>query len=143
MQISSTEVSPLSPPDSPPPPHAGRTAPGLRASVGIIVVYFALQFAVSFLFGAAIAATAALRNNGAGIETAIRTTLAQPAMQALLAILSLGVAAPLTLWLMRRSWPALWPQAQPPGFGFVRPRQPLFFALAVLVGLPRRSSVRC
>jgi membrane protease YdiL (CAAX protease family) len=136
MQISSTETLPPSPPDSPPPPHAGRAAPGLRASVGIIVVYFALQFAVSFLFASAIAATTALRGGGdAGIEAAIHATLAQPAMQALLAILSLGVAAPLTLWLVRRSWPTLWPLAQPPGFGFTLPRQPLLFALAVLVGL--------
>lgn len=135
MQISSTEVSPLPPPHSPPPPPAGHAAPGLRASVGIIVTYFALQFVVSFLFASAIAATTALREGGAGIEAAIHITLAQPAMQALLAILSLGVAAPLTLWLARRSWPALWPLAQPPGFGFTLPRQPLFFALAVLAGL--------
>ncbi len=134
MEISCTDELPPLPP-TPPPQRTGDPVPALRASVGIIVVYFALQFAVSLLFGAAIAATAALRSSGAGIETAIRTTLAQPAMQALLAILSLGVAAPLTLWLVRRSWPALWPQAQPPGFGFVPPRQPLFFALAVLVGL--------
>lgn len=135
MQISSTEVSPLSPPDSPPPPQAGHTAPGLRASVGIIVTYFALQFAVSFVFASVVAAVAALRGGGPGIEAAIGATLAQPAMQALLAILSLGVAAPLTLWLARRTWPALWPLAQPPGFGFALPRRPLFFALAVLVGL--------
>jgi membrane protease YdiL (CAAX protease family) len=135
MEVRSTEVSPLSPPDTVPSPNAGSPAPGLRATAGIIAAYFALQFAVSLLFASAIAATAAFRDTGPGIEGAIRTTLAQPAMQALLAILSLGVAAPLTLWLARRTWPALWPLAQPPGFGFTQPRQPLFFALAVAAGL--------
>jgi hypothetical protein len=135
MEVSSTEVSPLSRPDTVPPPNAGDPAPGLRASAGIIAAYFALQFAVSILFASAIAAMAALHGAGPGIEGAIRTTLARPAMQALLAILSLGVAAPLTLWLARRTWPQLWSQAQPPGFGFTPPRQLLFFALAVASGL--------
>jgi len=122
-------------PPTPPLPQTGSPAPSLRASAGIIATYFVLQFAVSILFASAIAAMAAYRDTGPGMEAAIRTALAQPAMQALLAILSLGVAAPLTLWLARRSWPGLWPQAQPPGFGFTLPRQPLFFALAVATGL--------
>lgn len=131
MEISCTEVSPL--PPTPPLPRAD--APGLRAGAGIIAAYFVLQFAVSLLFASAIAAMAAYRGAGPGMEEAVRTALAQPSMQALLAILSLGVAAPLTLWLARRSWPQLWPLAQPPGFGFTLPRQPLFFVLAVAAGL--------
>ncbi|MBQ4854147.1 CPBP family intramembrane metalloprotease [Rhodanobacter sp. B2A1Ga4] len=135
MEVSSTEVPPLSPPDTVPPPNPGNPAPGLRASAGIIAAYFALQFAVSIVFASTISAMAAFRHAGPDIDTAIRTTLGQPAMQALLAILSLGVAAPLTLWLARRTWPALWSLAQPPGFGFAPPRQLLFFALAVAAGL--------
>ncbi|MDW2980842.1 CPBP family intramembrane glutamic endopeptidase [Rhodanobacter sp. KK11] len=134
MEIRSSEIPPRQPPGALPAPKAGHLAPGLRAAAGIIATYFALQFAVSTLFALAIAAMA-FPDAGPGIEEAIRAMLAQPAMQALLAIFSLGVAAPLTLWLARRSWPVLWSLAQPPGFGFTPPRRPLFFALALAVGL--------
>lgn len=130
MEISCIEVSPL-----PPALPTGRSAPGLRASAGIIAAYFVLQLAVGIAFALAIGVMAALSPTGPGIDTAIRTTLGQPAMQALVAILSLGVAAPLTLWLARRTWPQLWSLARPPGFGFTPPRHLSFFALAVAAGL--------
>jgi len=135
MEVRSTEIPPLQPPATVPLPDAGSCAPGLRATVGIIAAYFALQLAVSLLFASTIGALAAYRHVGPGIDAAIQTALAQPVMQALLAIFSLGVAASLTLWLARRTWPMLWPLAQPPGFGFTPPRQLLFFALAVVAGL--------
>lgn len=133
MEVSCTEVSPL--PPAPSLPDAGKPAPGLRATAGIIATYFVLQLVVGLLFALAVGVTAAFGQAGPGIDAAIRTTLARPTMQALLAILSLGVAAPLTLWLARRTWPALWSLARPPGFGFTLPRRPQFFALAVAAGL--------
>lgn len=135
MEVRSSEIPPHQPPDTLPAPKAGHLAPGLRATAGIIAGYFALQLAVNLLFALAIGAFAAFRHAGPDVDTAISTALAQPAMQALLAILSLGVAAPLVLWLAHRSWPVLWSLAQPPGFGFTPPRRPLFFALALAVGL--------
>jgi len=135
MEVRSTEMPPLQPPATMPLPDAGSSAPGLRATVGIIAAYFALQFTVSLLFASTIGVLAAFHHVGPGIDAAIRTALAQPAMQALLAIFSLGMAAPLTLWLARRTWPMLWPLAQPPGFGFTPPRHLLFFVLALAAGL--------
>ncbi len=133
MEVSCTEIPPLPPASS--VPAAGKSAPGLRATAGIITTYFVLQIVVGILFALAVGAMAAFGHAGADIETVTRTTLAQPAMQAGLAILSLGVAAPLTLWLTRRTWPALWSQALPPGFGFTLPSRPQFFALALAAGL--------
>jgi membrane protease YdiL (CAAX protease family) len=133
MDISCIEVSPL--PPAPLLPQADRPAPGLRASAGIIAAYFVLQFAVGIAFALAVGVMASFSRADLGLDAAIRTALAQPSMQALVAILSLGVAAPPTLWLARRTWPQLWSLAQPPGFGFTPPRHLLFFALAVATGL--------
>lgn len=119
----------------PPPLQIPARAPGLWAAAGLIATYFVLQIMVSTLFAMAIGVTTGFKHAGQSLELAISATFAQPAMQALLVMLSLAIAAPLTLWLARRKWPLLWPLAQPPGFGFVPPRKLQFLALAVMTGL--------
>ncbi|MFC5438004.1 CPBP family intramembrane glutamic endopeptidase [Rhodanobacter umsongensis] len=101
----------------------------------MIATYFVLQVVVSTLAAGMISLMAALQRNGPGPGHAIPTALEQPVAGALLATLSLGIAAPLTLWLAHRRWPLLWSQAQPPGLGVASPRRQRFFALAVAVGL--------
>jgi uncharacterized protein len=117
------------------PPAAQERAPGLWSAAGLIATYFVLQMVVSTLAVLMISLIAAFLHNGPGLAHAIPATLQQPATQALLATLSLGIAAPLTLWLAHRKWPRLWSQAQPPGLGVVSPRRRLFFALAAVAGL--------
>lgn len=121
---------------SPPPvPPAQERAPGLWSAAGLIATYFVLQVAASTLAVLTISVTTAFQHGWQGLDHAIPATLAQPAMQTLLATLSLGIAAPLTLLLARWKWPRLWSLAQPPGFGVVWPRRRLFFLLAIAVGL--------
>lgn len=132
MEVSCTEVSPL--PSPPPVPHT--EAPGLWASAGMIATYFALQLVAGTLFVLAVGAVVFFGYHGfASLETATGTVLQRPATQALLTMFSLGVAAPLTLWLAHRQWKPLWSLPRPPGFGFAAPRHPLFFALAAMAGL--------
>jgi membrane protease YdiL (CAAX protease family) len=136
MEVICTEAA--SPPKAVPPPLMWQShahAPGLWASAGLITTYFVLQIAVSTLFALALGVTAVFSHAGQSLDQAIAATFAQPAMQALLVVLSLAIAAPLTLWLARRKWPQLWSMAQPPGFGFTRPRHLQFLALAVVAGL--------
>jgi membrane protease YdiL (CAAX protease family) len=116
-------------------PPAQERAPGLWSAAGLIATYFVMQMAVSTLAALTISLMAAFRRNGPGLGQAIPAALEQPSLQALLATLSLCIAAPLTLWLAHRKWPLLWSQAQPPGLGVASPRRRLFVALAVAVGL--------
>lgn len=136
MQVICTEAPP--PPPALPPPLVSQLRarpPSLWATAGLIATYFVLQIMVSTLFALAIGAATVFGHAGQSLDHAIPPTFEQPAMQALLATLSLGIAAPLTLWLARRKWPHLWSLAQPPGLGFVPPRNLQFLALAVLAGL--------
>ena len=55
--------------------------------------------------------------------------------QAVLVMLTLGLAASSILLLTRHRWPHLWSLAQPPGLGFARPSRPLYLALAIAVGV--------
>jgi membrane protease YdiL (CAAX protease family) len=116
-------------------PPAVTRAPSLGAALGLIVLYFALQALGSVLAALAIGVATGFIHPRQGIDAGIRAMLEQPGMQALLVMLTLATAAPLTLLLARRKWPSLWSLAQPPGFGFVQPERPLFFVLALVVGM--------
>lgn len=133
MEISCTETVP--PSALPILPLVSKQAPGMAIATGLIATYFALQAAVVALFMLVLWATAGFRHGWHDSNGAMWATLGQPVAQALLVMLSLGVAAPLTLLLAHRQWPQLWRLGQPPGFGFRPPRHPLWLALAVAVGL--------
>lgn len=130
------------PTESPPPlpgprstPPEAQRAPGLWGAAGSIAMYFVLQMLVGSVAVLAIGVAVAFDHHRQGLDRAIPAALAQPVMQGLLATLSLGIAAPLTLLLVRRKWPQLWWRAQPPGFGLAWPRQQWFFVAAVACGL--------
>jgi membrane protease YdiL (CAAX protease family) len=112
-----------------------RLPPGLGGAAGIIAGYFALQLLAGFAFALVAMFAAMFDHPATGLEVAVGTTLARPGMQAWLAIVSLGAAAPLTLWLAHRQWGAWWSTGQPPGLGFVAPSRTWFFALAIATGL--------
>lgn len=136
MQVICTEAPPLPPARSPPRvPQAHARVPSLWAAAGLIATYFVLQIVANTLFALAIGVITAFTQTGQTLDGAIRATFQQPVMQALVVILSLGIAAPLTLRLARRKWPQLWELAQPPGFGFALPSRSRFLVLAVLAGL--------
>jgi uncharacterized protein len=50
-------------------------------------------------------------------------------------MLTLCISAAVTLFVADRKWPRLWSLTLPPGLGFTWPTRPLFFTLAVVVGL--------
>ena len=136
MEVICTEAPSLPPALPPPPaPLAHAHTPGLWAAAGLAVTYFALQVVASTVFALAMSVTAVFSHAGQSLDRAIPATFEQPAMQALLATFSLGIAAPLTLWLARWKWPQLWSLPLPPGFGFALPRNLQFLALAVVAGL--------
>jgi membrane protease YdiL (CAAX protease family) len=110
--------------------------PHLGSAIGMIVLYFALQFLASALVGLALGFALGVSGTpAAGMEERIRAVLAQPDTNALLVILTLLLAASVTIVLVRRLWPAAWSHGAPPGLGLTRPGRPLFYLAAVLLGL--------
>lgn len=122
-----------------PPPLPSSTVarlPGVWMAIGLIALYFLLQFgtsmALAMLFGLFQGITHPGDPNVRGL---VQNALQQPGMQTVLVIVSLGVAAFCIMRLAYRRWPLLWRCAQPPGWGFIRPRQQAFFIVAILAGL--------
>jgi membrane protease YdiL (CAAX protease family) len=110
--------------------------PHLGSAIGMIALYFTLQFLASGLVGLGLGLALGLTGTpAAGMASQIRAVLAQPDVNALMVILTLLLAAAVILMLMRRLWPAAWSHGAPPGLGLTRPGQPLFYLAAVLLGL--------
>lgn len=131
MEVSSTGIPPL--PAS--PTQFGKSPPGFGSAAGLIASYFALQILVGLVFALAVTVATIVNHPGQSPQAAIGNALNQAAMQAWLAIASLGVAAPLTLWLAHRQWLPWWSLGQPPGLGFHAPHRAHVWALAVAIGL--------
>lgn len=105
---------------------------------GLVVLYFVLQGISGLLVALAIGvATGFVRipSTTRHIGAELRAMLAQPGMQALAVTLTLALAGLLVLLLAWRKWPALWSTPAPPGFGFAWPTRPLYFAVAIVIGL--------
>ncbi|OOG57447.1 abortive infection protein [Rhodanobacter sp. C03] len=113
-------------------------APSLWSALGLIALYFLLQAVGSALIALVMGLMTGFVHLQQGVAHAgdgIRAMLEQPGTQALLVILTLGLAAAWILLLTQRRWSHLWSLAQPPGFGFVRPARSRFLLLAVAIGL--------
>src|SRR5690242_2320264 len=106
-------------PTRPPPPalHDARL-PHLGSALGMIVLYFALQFLAGGLVGLGLGFALGMSGSPTvDLGARIRAVLAQPDTHALMVILTLLLAASVTIVLVRRLWPAAWSHGAPPGLG--------------------------
>jgi membrane protease YdiL (CAAX protease family) len=118
-----------------PLPHGARL-PDLRSATAMIVLYFALQFLASALVGLGLGITVgAAGTPPVGIAAHVKAVLAQPDIHALMVTLTLLLAASVTIVVVRRLWPVAWSHGAPPGLGLTHPGRPLFYLLAILLGL--------
>lgn len=127
--------------DLPPP----RT-PGPWSGIGTVALYFALQLAAGLVIGLAsgfaialvVAARASLRGlkaEPAIIQKTVQHLVLQPEVRVGIILATLVIAATAMLWFIHWRWRPLWAIAQPPGFGFSRPRHGAYVLLAVVLGL--------
>lgn len=109
----------------------------MGAAIGVIVAYFAIQMAVGFIAALVVAVISALTHadSDAGAQAAIDTALSSPASLALITIIAIAVAIPLTVWWAYRQWQPVWHQSQPPGLGFVLPDRRWIFGIAFIGAL--------
>jgi len=118
-------------------PHAPQRTLTLWAALGLIALYFVLQYVVGAVVGLLVGLTVGLAHGLRGGEAMARlqALVVQPDVNAAMVILTLLITATVTLLLARRRWPALWPLAAPPGFGFAPPRQAGYYVAAIALGL--------
>jgi len=113
-------------------------APGLWAALGMLATYFLLQLALSLLAGAAIGLVEALLHRGeptARIHQYAAALMQRPDALTLMVVVTVPLAALISLYLAWRCWPALWSLSPPPGFGMARPSSPAFYLAALACGL--------
>lgn len=134
--------------DAPRPPPRGLPAypeampplprlPGIGAAALAIALYFALQTVLANLLLLLLAVGAGLARGTysyAQMQAIIAGLLAQPDTRAWLVLVTLGSAAPLTVWLVRWRWRAIWSLGSPPGLGLA-PARPHFLLLGLGLGI--------
>lgn len=116
--------------------------PGIWSGLGIVVLYFALQFGLSILIGAAIGfvlaikagVVAGLQHTRPNLETASATLRSSPDLRIVLVVATIVTAAIVMALVIRRTWPAQWARAELPGFGFAPPTDRRSYPAAVLLG---------
>lgn len=118
------------------PPSTSPRVPGVWMAIGLIALYFVLQFGTALVIAVLFGFFEGVTHAGdPDVGALVQETLQQPAMRTMLVIGSLSVGAVCIMLLAYRKWPPLWRRAQPPGWGFILPRQPAFFIMAILAGL--------
>ena len=136
MHTSSPETFDRAPLPPPLPPSVVAGVPGVWTAIGLIVLYFLLQFGTSTVLGMLFGFFEGLTHPGdPEVMERVQNALRQPAMRTLMVMVSLGVAAAGVTLLAYRKWPPLWRISEPPGWGFAWPRKPAFFLVAILAGL--------
>lgn len=131
LPIESTPVIAATPSPSP-------RMPGIWSGLGIVVLYFVLQLAVAVLLGAIaiFGYGVAMGMQGRKASTgAIMQWIQSPDIKTGFTVATMTVVAALMLWFVRRLWRGQWKLADPPGFGFVRPRRGIWFLYAVVAGI--------
>jgi membrane protease YdiL (CAAX protease family) len=119
-------------------PAAGVRAPGIWAALGLVGLYFLLQLVLGVAGGFVVGLAEALRHAGEPAarirEQAVAIMQGSDAIT-LMVVVTVPLAALVTLYVAHRCWPRLWTLSRPPGFGMCRPAAPAFYVVAVVLGL--------
>ena len=117
--------------------------PGVWSGLGIVALYFLLQFGLGMLIGMLIGVALGVE---AGIRSAhvhrkldpgaiVRTLQHGPDTGVILTVLTLAAAATVMALIVRHTWPAQWSRAELPGFAFTQPDSKLAYLGAVVLGV--------
>ncbi|MGH8118616.1 MAG: lysostaphin resistance A-like protein [Rhodanobacteraceae bacterium] len=123
----------------PPVCDAASRRPSVWSGLGTVVLYFLLQFGISFAAGSLLALALKLRIGfGAGarhVPGAMHLLRTNPDARAILAVVTIVAAAIVMIVVVRRLWPEQWSRGGLPGFGFTRPTNQLAYMGAVALAV--------
>lgn len=130
-------------PDATAPAHLVEKRPGIWSGLGIVALYFALQFGLGILFGV-LAGFLLMVKAGfdAGLHhrsppnaiAVMQALMANPDTRVILIVATIAAAAAVMILLIRRFWRVQWSRADLPGFGFTPPAKKHAYLIAVLLG---------
>jgi membrane protease YdiL (CAAX protease family) len=118
--------------------------PGVWSGLGVVALYFLLQFGLSMLIGVIIGFVLVMKASvEAGmhhrhldakgvVALAMRTN---PDIQGVLTVVTIAAAAVVMALIVRQFWRAQWSRDELPGFGFVQPAHKSNYLGAVLLGI--------
>lgn len=124
-------------------PQAAEKRPGIRGGLGIVALYFLLQFGLGILFGVAAgfvlmvkaAFDAGLHHRAPPNARAVmQAVMANPDVRVIFVVATIAAAAVVMTLLIRQFWRAQWSGAELPGFGFTPPAKKSAYLTAVLLG---------
>lgn len=131
--------------DTIPPPLPSRDgsllapqAPGIWSALGLIALYFLLQMVLSVLASFVVGLIVGIRHMGesaSSIRQQVVAIMQQPDVITLMVMVTVPVAALVSLYVAHRWWPRLWSLPEPPGFGMCKPATPTFYLAAIALGL--------
>lgn len=117
--------------------------PGVWSGLGIVALYFLLQFGLGILFGVIAgfvlvfkaAFDAGLHQRAPPDAKAVMQALmANPDTRVVFIVATIAAAALVMTLLIRQFWRAQWSRADLPGFGFTPPAKKHAYLIAVLLG---------
>ena len=118
--------------------------PGVWSGLGIVALYFLLQFGLGILFGAMAGFVlmvkasfqAGLHHRAPPNAKAIMQALqASPDTRVVFIVATIAAAAVVMVLIVRQFWRAQWSRAELPGFGFTPPAKKTSYLIAVLLGV--------
>lgn len=118
--------------------------PGVWSGLGIVALYFLLQFGLGILFGVVAgfllmveaAFQAGLHHRAPPDAKAVMQALqANPNTRVVFVVVTIAAAAVVMALLVRKFWRAQWSRAELPGFGLTPPANKSSYLIAVLLGV--------
>ena len=126
------------------PPQTAEKRPGIWNGLGIVALYFLLQFGLGILFGAVAgfllmfkaAFEAGLHHRAPpNAKAVMQASMTNPDSRVIFIIATIVGAALVMVLLIRQFWRAQWSRAELPGFGFTPPANKSSYLIAVLLGV--------
>ncbi|WIG54922.1 MAG: hypothetical protein OJF61_000708 [Rhodanobacteraceae bacterium] len=117
--------------------------PGVWSGLGIVALYFLLQFGLGILFGVIAGFVLMFRAAfDAGLhhrappdaKAVMQALMANPDTRVIFIVATIAAAALVMILLIRQFWRAQWSRADLPGFGFTPPAKKHAYLIAVLLG---------
>jgi hypothetical protein len=118
--------------------------PGVWSGLGIVALYFLLQFGLGILFGVIAgfllmvkaSFEAGLHHRAPpNIKAVLQALQSSPDTRVVFIVATIAAAAVVMILIIRQFWRAQWSRAELPGFGFIPPANKSSYLIAVLLGV--------